>query len=83
MSLDKVYQKLKATPKGLSSAEVEARLEQYGRNELVDKKVNNREPPFMEVRRMNKINEAKTSLNGWKIRREICLSLKEPFRYSF
>ena len=35
--LDTVYAKLKSSAKGLTSADAKARIEQYGRNELVDK----------------------------------------------
>lgn len=38
-SLDTVYEKLKASPDGLGSAEAKARLDQYGRNELEEKQV--------------------------------------------
>ena len=38
-SLDDVYQSLGVTDKGLSAAEARARIDHYGRNELVDKEV--------------------------------------------
>ena len=43
MSLDSVYEKLGTSPKGLSSAEAEARLGKYGRNELVEREVSDLE----------------------------------------
>ena len=36
-SLDTVYEKLGTSAKGLTAAEAKARIEKYGRNELVDK----------------------------------------------
>jgi H+-transporting ATPase len=41
LSLDEVYKKLETSPQGLSAAEAENRLTQYGRNELEDKQVSN------------------------------------------
>ncbi len=38
-SLDTVYEKLKTSPEGLSSAEAKARLERYGRNELEEQQI--------------------------------------------
>jgi len=37
-STDGIFEKLKATPQGLSSEEAQKRLEQYGSNELTEKK---------------------------------------------
>ena len=42
-SLDAVYQKLKTSPKGLTSAEAKTRLEKFGPNELVDKEISDLE----------------------------------------
>jgi H+-transporting ATPase len=42
-SLDKVYEKLGTSPKGLTSAEAKNRLEKYGRNELVEKEASDLE----------------------------------------
>ena len=39
--LDAVYQSLATSAKGLTSTEAKARIDQYGRNELVDKEVSN------------------------------------------
>ncbi|MDH7493029.1 MAG: cation-transporting P-type ATPase [Candidatus Saccharicenans sp.] len=38
MPLEKVFQRLQSSPKGLSSKEAEERLEEYGPNELPTKK---------------------------------------------
>ncbi|CAA6676934.1 MULTISPECIES: plasma-membrane proton-efflux P-type ATPase [unclassified Lentimonas] len=43
VSLDTLYQTLGSSPKGLSSSDAKARLETYGRNELVNKEVSNLE----------------------------------------
>jgi hypothetical protein len=43
-SLDTVYEKLGASPKGLTSTEAKARIEKYGRNELVDKEASDMSP---------------------------------------
>ncbi len=42
-SLDTVYQLLRTSADGLTSAEAKARLEKYGRNELVDKEISDLE----------------------------------------
>ena len=42
-SLDTVYEKLSTSPEGLTAAEAKARIERYGRNELVEKEVSNLE----------------------------------------
>ncbi len=42
-SLDTVYQKLGTSPAGLTSDDAKARLEKYGRNELVDKEASDLE----------------------------------------
>ena len=42
-SIDTVYQQLGTTTKGLTSTEAKARIEQYGRNELVAKEVSDLE----------------------------------------
>jgi H+-transporting ATPase len=42
-SLDTVYEKLSTSPEGLTAAEAKARIENYGRNELVEKEVSNLE----------------------------------------
>jgi H+-transporting ATPase len=42
-SLDRVYEKLSTSPEGLTSAEAKARIEKYGRNELVDKEASDLE----------------------------------------
>ena len=42
-SLDTVYEKLSTSPEGLTSAEAKARIEKYGRNELVDKEASDLE----------------------------------------
>lgn len=43
-SADNIYEELKASPQGLSSEEAQKRLEQYGSNELTEKK---KKTPFM------------------------------------
>ena len=43
-SVDTVYEKLSTSPEGLTAAEAKARIERYGRNELVEKE-GNRLPP--------------------------------------
>ena len=43
LDLEDVYKKLESTPRGLSAAEAETRLDRYGRNELVDKEVSDLE----------------------------------------
>jgi H+-transporting ATPase len=42
-SLDTVYEKLDTSAKGLTAAEAKARIEKYGRNELVDKEASDLE----------------------------------------
>ncbi len=42
-SLDTVYEKLSTSPEGLTSAEAKARIDKYGRNELVDKEASDLE----------------------------------------
>ena len=42
-SLDTVYEKLGTSAKGLTAAEAKARIEKYGRNELVDKEASDLE----------------------------------------
>ena len=39
--LDTVYQTLATSPKGLTSTEAKARIDKYGRNELVDREISN------------------------------------------
>ncbi len=43
LDLEDVYKKLESTPRGLSAAEAETRLDRYGRNQLEDRQVSNLE----------------------------------------
>jgi hypothetical protein len=40
-SLDSVYASLSTSPKGLTSADAKQRIDQYGRNELVEEEISN------------------------------------------
>jgi len=39
-SIDELFQELSSNEKGLSASEVEGRLQQYGYNEIAEKKIN-------------------------------------------